>query len=98
MSASTDEGDNDHQDAQSISDAKRHAPRPRRVPKTRAAQAKADAVAELFRPMPIVADQDVANTPFDARLAAWFERHGWQPFSFQSEAERAIFGGAWRLL
>ncbi|MEA3114048.1 MAG: ATP-dependent helicase Lhr and Lhr-like helicase, partial [Caballeronia sp.] len=98
MSASTDEGDNDHQDAQSISDAKRHAPRPRRVPKTRAAQAKADAVAELFRPMPIVADQDVANTPFDARLAAWFERHGWQPFPFQREVWKEILGGASGLL
>jgi ATP-dependent Lhr-like helicase len=98
MSASTDEGDNDHQDAKSISDAKRHAPRPRRVPKTRAAQAKADAVAELFRPVPIVADQDVANTPFDARLAAWFERHGWQPFPFQREVWKEILGGASGLL
>jgi ATP-dependent Lhr-like helicase len=98
MSASTGEGDNDHQDTKSISDAKRHAPRPRRVPKTRAAQAKADAVAEPFRPVPIVADQDIVNMPFDARLAAWFERHGWQPFPFQREVWKDILGGASGLL
>jgi ATP-dependent Lhr-like helicase len=98
MSASTGEGDNDHQDTKSISDAKRHAPRPRRVPKTRAAQAKADAVAEPFRPVPIVADQDIVNMPFDARLAAWFERHGWQPFPFQREVWKEILGGASGLL
>lgn len=98
MSASTGEGDNDHQDTKSISDSKRHAPRPRRVPKTRAAQAKADAVAEPFRPVPIVADQDIVNMPFDARLAAWFERHGWQPFPFQREVWKEILGGASGLL
>ena len=73
-------------------------PRARRVPKTRAAQAKADAVAELFRPVPIVIDQDVANMPFEARLAAWFERHGWQPFPFQREVWTEILGGASGLL
>lgn len=98
MSASADEDERDHQDTQSSGDAKHRTPRPRRVPKTRAAQAKADAVAELFRPVPIVIDQDVANTPFEARFAAWFERHGWQPFPFQREVWKEILGGASGLL
>jgi len=98
MSTPADEDEIDRQDSQSISDAKRRSPRPRRIPKTRAAQAKADAVAELFRPVPIVIDQDVANTPFEARLAAWFERHGWQPFPFQREVWAEILDGASGLL
>src|SRR5476651_764982 len=98
MSTPADEDEIDRQDNQSISDAKRRSPRPRRIPKTRAAQAKADAVAELFRPVPIVIDQDVANIPFDARLAAWFEQHGRQPFPFQREVWNAIRNGASGLL
>lgn len=79
-------------------DARRRAPRPRRVPKTRAAQAKADAVAELFRPAPVTIDPYAANTPFDTRLNAWFERNGWQPFPFQREVWKEIQGGSSGLL
>ena len=92
------EDDADDQDTKPSIDTKRRAPRARRVPKTRAAQAKADAVAELFRPVPIVVDQDGMNIPFETRLAAWFERHGWQPFSFQREVWKEIVGGASGLL
>ena len=94
MSAPADEDERNDQDTQT----KRRAPRARRVPKTRAAQAKADAVAELFRPAPITIDPDVANLPFQARLAAWFERRGWQPFPFQREVWTGIPGGASGLL
>jgi ATP-dependent Lhr-like helicase len=58
-------------------DEKRRTPRPRRLPRTLAVQAKADAIAELFQPVPIVIDPDAANTPFDVRLNAWFARNGW---------------------
>ena len=98
MSTPAEDDDIDNQDTQASSDTKRRSPRARRVPKTRAAQAKADAVAELFRPVPIVIDQDVANIPFDARLAAWFEQHGRQPFPFQREVWKEIQGGASGLL
>ncbi|KQR89790.1 DNA ligase-associated DEXH box helicase [Burkholderia sp. Leaf177] len=73
-------------------------PRPRRVPKTRAAQAKSDALAELFQPVPVVVDPAIEDTPFDTRLNAWFERNEWQPFPFQREVWAAIQGGASGLL
>ena len=79
-------------------DSRRRSPRPRRVPKTRAAQAKADALAELFQPMPVAIDQDAETTPFDTRLAAWFERNAWQPFPFQREVWKAIESGSSGLL
>ncbi|WP_375507607.1 DEAD/DEAH box helicase, partial [uncultured Caballeronia sp.] len=79
-------------------DSRRRSPRPRRVPKTRAAQAKADALAELFQPVPVVIDQDAETTPFNTRLAAWFERNAWQPFPFQREVWKAIESGSSGLL
>jgi ATP-dependent helicase Lhr and Lhr-like helicase len=79
-------------------DEKRRTPRPRRVPRTLAAQAKADAIAELFQPVPMVSDPDAANTPFDIRLNAWFARNGWQPFPFQRAVWKEILGGASGLL
>jgi ATP-dependent Lhr-like helicase len=79
-------------------DAKRRSPRPRRVPKTRAAQAKADALAELFQPVPMAIDPDAETIPFDTRLTAWFERNQWQPFPFQREVWKAIRSGSSGLL
>ncbi|WP_213781672.1 ligase-associated DNA damage response DEXH box helicase [Caballeronia sp. dw_276] len=74
------------------------APRPRRVPKTRAAQAKSDALAELFQPVPVVLDPEAESIPFDTRLNAWFEHNDRQPFPFQREVWEAIQGGASGLL
>src|SRR5471032_836372 len=98
MSTSADDNEREHQETELNNESKRRSPRPRWIPKTRAAQTKADAVAELFQPVPIVIDQDVADTPFEARLAAWFERHDWQPFPFQREVWTEILGGASGLL
>ncbi|MDR5833067.1 ligase-associated DNA damage response DEXH box helicase [Caballeronia sp. LZ034LL] len=77
---------------------RRRAPRPRRIPRTRAAQAKLDAAAELFVPAPFAVDEKEAAQPFEARLARWFETRGWQPFPFQREAWREIARGASGLL
>lgn len=79
-------------------DAKRRAPRPRRVPKTREAQAKADARAELFRPAPFAVDPEQASQPFDVRLNHWFADKGWQPFDFQREVWREVAQGSSGLL
>ncbi|SAL16514.1 DEAD/H associated [Caballeronia terrestris] len=79
-------------------DAKRRAPRPRRVPKTREAQAKADARAELFRPAPFAVDPEQASQPFDVRLNHWFVDRGWQPFDFQREVWREVAHGSSGLL
>ena len=79
-------------------DAKHRPPRPRRVPKTRAAQARADAVAELFRPAPFVIDAEQASRSFDERLKHWFAEKGWQPFDFQREVWREIAHGSSGLL
>ena len=79
-------------------DAKHRPPRPRRVPKTRAAQARADAVAELFRPAPLVIDAEQASRSFDERLKNWFAEKGWQPFDFQREVWREIAHGSSGLL
>lgn len=79
-------------------DAKRPSPRPRRVPKTRAAQAKADAAAERFRPAPFAVDAAQAARPFDERVAHWFAERGWEPFDFQREVWREIGDGASGLL
>ncbi|BCQ22478.1 ligase-associated DNA damage response DEXH box helicase [Caballeronia sp. NK8] len=73
------------------------APRPRRVPRTRAAQAKLDAVAE-FTPAPFAFDANEAARPIDERIARWFDERGWQPFAFQREAWREIERGASGLL
>ncbi|SAK41660.1 DEAD/H associated [Caballeronia pedi] len=74
------------------------APRPRRVPRTRAAQAKLDAAAELFTPAPFAFDANEAVRPIDERIARWFDERGWQPFAFQREAWREIERGASGLL
>ncbi|SAL52745.1 ligase-associated DNA damage response DEXH box helicase [Caballeronia humi] len=79
-------------------DAKRRAPRPRRVPKTREAQAKADARAELFRPAPFAVDPEQASQPFDVRLNHWFADKAWQPFDFQREVWREVAHGSSGLL
>jgi ATP-dependent Lhr-like helicase len=68
------------------------------VPKTRAAQAKSDALAELFQPVPVVLDPEAESIPFDTRLNAWFEHNDRQPFPFQREVWEAIQGGASGLL
>ncbi|BAN22304.1 ligase-associated DNA damage response DEXH box helicase [Caballeronia insecticola] len=73
-------------------------PRPRRVPRTRAAQAKLDAAAELFTPAPLAYDENEAAKHIDERIARWFDARGWQPFEFQREAWRAIESGASGLL
>ncbi|WP_250471419.1 ligase-associated DNA damage response DEXH box helicase [Caballeronia sp. GAFFF1] len=78
--------------------AKRRAPRPRRVPRTQAAQAKLDAAAELFRPAPFVYDAIEAAKPMDERIARWFDARGWQPFPFQREVWREVERGASGLL
>ena len=77
---------------------RRRAPRPRRIPRTRAAQAKLDAAADLFTPAPFAYDATAAATPIDARIARWFDERGWQPFEFQREAWREIARGASGLL
>ncbi len=77
---------------------KRRAPRGRRVPKTRAAQAKADALAELFQAAPVVIDPDAARVPFKTRLKTWFDTHGWKPFPFQREVWKAVEDGSSGLL
>ena len=60
---------------------RRRAPRPRRVPRTRAAQAKLDSAAELFTPALFAYDEAQAAQPMDERIARWFEERGWQPFA-----------------
>ncbi|MDR5742107.1 ligase-associated DNA damage response DEXH box helicase [Caballeronia sp. LZ029] len=77
---------------------RRRAPRPRRIPRTRAAQAKLDAAADSFTPAPFAFDATQAATPIDERIARWFDERGWQPFEFQREAWREIARGASGLL
>jgi ATP-dependent Lhr-like helicase len=80
-------------------DGKQRAPRGRRIPKTRAAQAKADAAAaRLFEPAPFEVDPAAAAIPFEERLARWFEARGWQPFDFQREVWRETARGSSGLL
>lgn len=77
----------------------RRAPRPRRIPKTRAAQAKADAkAAEWFEPVTFSVDEAAARVPFSERLQRWFDTRGWQPFDFQRDAWQAIDAGKSGLL
>jgi ATP-dependent helicase Lhr and Lhr-like helicase len=73
-------------------------PRPRRVPRTQAAQAKLDAAAELFKPAPLVYDPAEAARPMDERIARWFAERGWKPFDFQREVWREVERGASGLL
>jgi ATP-dependent helicase Lhr and Lhr-like helicase len=73
-------------------------PRPRRVPRTRAAQARLDARAELFAPAPVVIDAEASREPFDARLARWFASRGWRSFAFQREVWKEIGKGSSGLL
>ncbi|WP_250533192.1 ligase-associated DNA damage response DEXH box helicase [Caballeronia sp. AZ10_KS36] len=88
----------DEQPPEPAARAKRRAPRPRRVPRTQAAQAKLDAAAELFRPAPFVYDAIEAAKPMDERIARWFDARGWQPFPFQREVWREVERGASGLL
>ncbi|WP_321792486.1 ligase-associated DNA damage response DEXH box helicase [Caballeronia sp. J97] len=83
---------------ESSDERRRRAPRPRRVPRTRAAQAKLDAAAEAFAPAPFAYDADEAAKPIDERIAHWFVERGWRPFEFQREAWREIERGASGLL
>lgn len=85
-------------DADIAAPPKRRAPRPRRVPRTKAAQAKLDAAAELFRPAPFDYDETEAAKPIDERIARWFGERGWQPFEFQREVWREVGRGASGLL
>jgi ATP-dependent Lhr-like helicase len=73
-------------------------PRPRRVPRTRAAQARLDARAESFAPAPVVIDAEASREPFDARLARWFASRGWRSFAFQREVWKEIGKGSSGLL
>ncbi|WP_321950793.1 ligase-associated DNA damage response DEXH box helicase [Paraburkholderia bannensis] len=80
-----------------------NAPRPRRIPRTRDAQAKLDAAAaEQFHPEPFEYDAEFAatqaQTPIEQRIAQWFDERGWQPFEFQREIWREIARGASGLL
>ncbi|WP_322054442.1 ligase-associated DNA damage response DEXH box helicase [Paraburkholderia bannensis] len=80
-----------------------NAPRPRRIPRTREAQAKLDAAAaEQFHPEPFEYDAEFAatqaQTPIEQRIAQWFDGRGWQPFEFQREIWREIARGASGLL
>jgi ATP-dependent helicase Lhr and Lhr-like helicase len=77
---------------------KRRAPRPRRVPRTKAAQARLDAAAELFKPAPFDYDETEAAKPMGERIARWFESRGWEPFAFQREVWREVERGASGLL
>jgi ATP-dependent Lhr-like helicase len=73
-------------------------PRPRRVPRTRAAQARLDARTESFAPAPVVIDAEASREPFDARLARWFASRGWRSFAFQREVWKEIGRGSSGLL
>ncbi|WP_322047462.1 ligase-associated DNA damage response DEXH box helicase [Paraburkholderia sp. J67] len=74
-------------------------PRARRIPRTRAAQAKLDAAAaEGFRPEPFDCDPAKAALPIEQRIAQWFASRGWLPFDFQRDVWREIARGASGLL
>lgn len=80
-----------------------NAPRPRRIPRTRDAQAKLDAAAaEQFHPEPFDYDAGFAagqaHIPIEQRIEQWFAGLGWQPFDFQREIWREIARGASGLL
>ena len=90
--------DRDPADASGIADAaspaaRRRAPRPRRIPKTRAAPAP-----DAFTPAAYAPDPDKAKTAFDTRVQQWFSEREWQPFDFQREVWRAITAGSSGLL
>ncbi|KIG04027.1 ligase-associated DNA damage response DEXH box helicase [Caballeronia concitans] len=99
MSASDEASEADEASAHDIANrARRRAPRPRRVPRTQAAQAKLDAAAELFKPAPFVYDPIEAAKPMPDRIARWFGERGWQPFPFQRDVWREVERGASGLL
>ncbi|KND58608.1 Helicase domain protein [Candidatus Burkholderia verschuerenii] len=77
---------------------KRRNPRPRRIPRTKAAQAKLDAAAELFKPAPLNYDEAKAAKPIEDRIARWFAERGWTPFPFQRDMWREVERGASGLL
>ncbi len=79
---------------------RRRAPRPRRVPKTRAAQAKDDAraAAALFEPEPVTLDPDLVCLPIAERIQQWFAVRNWQSFDFQRDTWAALGQGSSGLL
>ncbi len=81
--------DDDSESAQAASPReRRRTPRPRRIPRTQAAQAKLDVAAELFKPAPFDYDPQEAAKPINECIARWFETRGWTPFEFQREVWR----------
>lgn len=74
-------------------------PIPRRIPRTREAQAKLDAAAAgQFHSEPFEYDATRADRPIEQRIAQWFDERGWRPFDFQREIWREIARGASGLL
>ncbi|GAB2922969.1 ligase-associated DNA damage response DEXH box helicase [Paraburkholderia jirisanensis] len=69
------------------------APRPRRIPKTRAEPTRDTFTSAAYLPDPAKAD-----VPFDTRLQQWFDARTWQPFEFQHEVWRALAAGSSGLL
>ncbi|ADG18444.1 DEAD/DEAH box helicase domain protein [Paraburkholderia atlantica] len=77
------------------SDERVRAPRPRRIPRSRAQQARLDAREPAFEPLPFPSySPDAARRPFADKLDAWFASRHWQPFEFQREVWRNIAAGA----
>ncbi|HEY2021065.1 ligase-associated DNA damage response DEXH box helicase [Paraburkholderia sp.] len=83
----------------STADASRRAPRPRRIPRSRAQQARLDARESAFEPLPFPSyAPEQARRPFTDKLDAWFATRRWQPFGFQRDVWREIASGASGLL
>ncbi|MBB5418086.1 ligase-associated DNA damage response DEXH box helicase [Paraburkholderia atlantica] len=77
------------------SDERVRAPRPRRIPRSPAQQARLDAREPAFEPLPFPSySPDAARRPFADKLDAWFASRHWQPFEFQREVWRNIAAGA----
>ncbi|WP_321855614.1 ligase-associated DNA damage response DEXH box helicase [Paraburkholderia tropica] len=88
-----------HTDADDSPEAAPRKARPRRIPRSRAAQEKLDAAsADAFTPEPFAYDAHAAQTPIETRIAQWFAAQGWQPFAFQQTVWREIARGASGLL
>ncbi|MEM5297480.1 ligase-associated DNA damage response DEXH box helicase [Burkholderia sp. JPY481] len=76
-------------------DERVRAPRPRRIPRSRAQQARLDAREPAFEPLPFPSySPEDARRPFADKLDAWFAARRWQPFEFQREVWRNIAAGA----
>src|SRR6185437_15683718 len=79
--------------------ASRRAPRPRRIPRSRAQQARLDAREPAFEPLPFPSyTPEHGRRPFADKLDAWFATRRWQPFDFQRDVWREIASGASGLL